>query len=101
MQNTPVLLMLGTSTAAAPCMLPVQLVYACSYCSVDSVSNFVFCDRITMLVPDRTWDGLCRRGSAGVQVQGTEIGTTADFLAALEARANSRTAGDAPSHAHR
>ncbi len=30
-----------------------------------------------------------------------EVGTTADFLAALEAHANSRTAGDPPSHAHR
>lgn len=30
-----------------------------------------------------------------------EVGTTADFLAALEARANGRTAGDPPSHAHR
>ena len=45
-------------------------------------------------------DWVYRRGPpAGGE--GVDIGTTADFLAALEARANSRTAGDAPSRAHR
>ena len=34
-------------------------------------------------------------------MQGVEVGTTADFLAALEARANRRTAGDPPTRAHR